>query len=109
MTSRIIIHPSIVDSTTNHPVLLIDASLEQIEDIVVFCKISNNNFDIYVYNDKYDDLPWLSEVTDRVAKILIDANSKVTTNIADVYIFGNNQEVIHPIAYFNEYDNLHLT
>ena len=106
MTSRFITYPDIVDSDNNHPVLLIDPTQYNIEDIALFCKVSESDFDIYLYNHDLNDLEWLSEVSKRVNKILISAESRVEIRPTDEIIkFGSTENIVNPLEYFQEYNN----
>jgi hypothetical protein len=106
MTSRFITYPDIVDSTENHPVLLVDANQYNIEDIALFCKVSDKDFDIYLYKNDLNDLEWLSAVADRVEQILKSSGSSVTISPDDRVIeFGLDKQLTNPLGYFQQYNN----
>lgn len=103
MTSRFITYPDVVESTDNQPVALIDASEYNIEDIGLFCKMSKKDFDIYLYRAELDDLQWLNEISNRVVKILLSGDSKVSISPGtDVIKFGEGQELVNPLEYFQQ-------
>jgi hypothetical protein len=106
MTSRFITYPDLVESVDNHPVLLIDADQYAIEDIGLFCKMSNTNFDIYLYRNETEDLQWLSQAHNRVKTTLLKENSKVSITPEDNLIkFGPESQLKNPLTYFQNYTN----
>jgi hypothetical protein len=104
-TSRIITHPSTVDTDQNHVVVLIDADDFDIENISLFCSASMKNFDIYLYYHDLYELEWLNEITKRASKVLINDLSKVSIQNCDKLTkFGHDQELKNPLNYFQNYD-----
>lgn len=101
--SRFITYPSVVDKSNNHTVVLVDASEEDIEDIGLFCKLSNKNYDIYLYRGDSYDLEWLNHVSKRADNMLIKDNSQVSTT-ANHQKFGSNSKQVSPLEYFQNYD-----
>lgn len=101
--SRFITYPSLVDKSSNHTVVIIDASEEDIEDIGLFCKLSDKNYDIYLYRGDLNDLEWLSYISDRADSMLLKDDSKVTTT-AKHQKFGQSSEQTSPLEYFQKYD-----
>jgi hypothetical protein len=107
MNSRIITHPSIVEKQSNNTVVLIDASVEDVENIGLFCQVSNKDHDIYLYKQDVDDLIWLSDITNTADCILIAEDSKVpVTNVSQIHQYGKNQRLNTPLAYFQEVDKV---
>ena len=106
MTSRFITYPDLVESTDNHPVLLIGVSPYNIEDIGLFCKTSEKDFDIYLYREDIRDLEWLNEVHNRTSTTLIAEDSVVSIQPdTNMIKFGLSQDLINPLAYFQQYNN----
>ena len=105
MTSRFITYPDLVESTENHSVLLIDATQYNIEDIGLFCKISESDFDVYLYRHEISDLQWLNEVHNRVSIILLSEDSNVTiTPDSNIIKFGKHQQLVNPLTYFQNFE-----
>lgn len=77
-TSRFITNPDIVQKGESHTVVLIDASIDDIERVGLFCKVSNRNYDIYLYNGATNDLEWLSYISDKADQVLQATSSLVT-------------------------------
>lgn len=102
--SRFITYPDLVEKTTSHTIMLIDPTESEIEDVGLFCRASNLNYDIYLYNGQVDDLPWLSSATDQCDSVLINNNSRVKSNSAKRY--GADQEIISPLAYIQKLDEI---
>jgi hypothetical protein len=107
MNSRIITHPSIVEKQSNNTVVLIDASVEEVENIGLFCQVSNKDHDIYLYKEEVGDLIWLSSITSNADCVLIAEDSKVSVaNESQIHQYGKNQRLNTPLAYFQEVDKV---
>lgn len=92
-----------VDKSSNHTVVIVDATEEDVEDIGLFCKLSNKNYDIYLYRGDLNDLEWLNYISDRADSMLIKDNSQVTTT-AKHQKFGEISKQTTPLEYFQKYD-----
>jgi hypothetical protein len=107
MNSRIITHPSTVEKQSNHTVVLIDATVEEVENITMFCQISDQNYDIYLYKQDLDDLQWLDAIVQQADYTLISQSSLVTVaNVVQISKFGLDQQLNTPLAYFQQVDNI---
>ena len=105
MTSQIITYPDILNKTNNTSLLLIDADIQQVQDLALFCAVSNKNYTIYLYNNNVYDLEWLSTVTNLVDIILISDNSTITIQSCDPVYFGTESDLKHPLTYLQHFDN----
>jgi hypothetical protein len=99
--SRFITYPSIVEKTNNHTVVLIDANEVDIENVGLFCKVSNKNYDIYLCRSDAD-LAWVSDISVLADMMLI--NQSNNKNIPNSIKFGKDCEVVDPLAYFQNFD-----
>lgn len=105
-TSRFITYPDIIHSTTNHIIALIDADINDIENIELFCKISKNDYDIYLYHQDLDKVDWLTEISNLADYILINETSLVKLDHSDnISKFGSSQKLTAPLTYFQNIDN----
>jgi hypothetical protein len=95
--SRFITYPSTVEKSNNHTVILIDATAEELTRLERFLKISDINFDIYLYTGEYYDLEWLNYVSGLSDHILIKDDSQVRVTSAERYI-------TEPLVYFEQYE-----
>lgn len=102
--SRFITHPSHVDDSADHSIVIIDADVSDIENIGLFCKVCNLNYDLYLYRHELGDLPWLSAIVDKSSAVLINENSSVTITNLDTIPFGVNQKYQTPLDYIQELD-----
>ena len=93
--SRFITYPSTVEKSNNHTVILIDATAEELTRLERFLKISEKNFDVYLYNGDYYDLEWLNHVNNFADHILIKDNSQVNVTDAERY-------TTEPLDYFEQ-------
>lgn len=75
--SRFITYPSTVETDTNHKVVLIDASKEELAQLERFLQTSRTNFDVYLYQGDSYDLEWLNYVSTDAELILINDVSQV--------------------------------
>ena len=98
MNSRFITYPSTVDKEINRTILLIDATVDDIENIGLFCKSSNKDYDIYLYRDGLQEIEWLTTVAKLADEILIANDSTISIDFpATVYDTS-------PLKYFQEFD-----
>ena len=105
--SRIVTHPSTVEKQSNLTVVLIDASIEEVENVTLFCQVSRQNYDIYLYKQDLNDLQWLGAIVQLADHTLISQNSLVTVdNVNQISKFGLDQQLNTPLAYFQQVDNI---
>lgn len=83
-TSRFITDPDIVDAEGNIVVLLIDPDISDIEQIGLFCKVCNKNYDIYLCNGLTSDLDWAITVANNADLILKAVSSQVELEYTSV-------------------------
>ena len=93
-----------LDKTTSHTVILIDANASDAKFVEIFLKSSKKNYDVYFYEHDTYDLEWLNHIAKLADKILINNDSKVTVTSADRW--GPDQEFQAPILYFKYFDDL---
>ena len=103
--SRFITWPSIVDRTTSHTVILVDAEQPEIDQISEFCSVCDKNYDIYLYTGDSGDLEYLNAISDRSDLFLINNLSKVTTTAKNVR-YGAGLEYTSAVDYFVKYDQI---
>jgi hypothetical protein len=88
-------------------VVVIDATVEEVENIVLFCQSSNKEYDIYLYSNDIDDLQWLNLAVSTANYTLISQTSSVTIdNTSQISQFGPEQQLNTPLAYFQQVDIL---
>jgi hypothetical protein len=105
--SRVITYPSTVEKQSNTTVVLIDASVEEVENIARFCQVSNQNYDVYLYKQDLNDLQWLDTIIQLADHTLISQSSLVTVdNVDQISKFGIEQQLNTPLAYFQQVDNI---
>ena len=97
--SRFITYPSVVEKSDSHTVVLVDATNQDIENIGLFCKVANLNYDIYLYKHN-GDLEWLSHVTSLTDQIIINPSSEVKVGSPDVRYLDDM------VTYFQEIDQI---
>ena len=103
-TSRIVTYPSTVEPQGNHKVILIDPTEEDQTRIEFFLKVSEQNFDVYVYRGEYYDLEFLNHICTAADWVLINDSSEVKTNLDNQTRYGTGQELLHPVDYFIKID-----
>jgi hypothetical protein len=107
MNSRIITHPSIVEKQSNFTVVLIDATVEEVENITMFCQVSDQDYDIYLYKQDLNDLQWLDTIVRLADHTLINQTSSVAVaETNQISKFGLDQQLNTPLAYFQQVDNI---
>ena len=76
-TSRFVTYPSTVETNSNHRVVLIDATEQELTQLERFLQTSEENFDVYIYSGDSYDLEWLNYVSNDAKLILINDASQV--------------------------------
>jgi len=100
--SRFITYPSTVEKSNNHTVILIDGKAMELARLERFLKISDVNFDVYLYPGHMGDLEWLNYVSYSADQTLINNASEVSTSSSVRY--GLDQDLKEPLAYFEQYE-----
>jgi hypothetical protein len=100
LTSRFITHPSLVEKSNNQTILLIDADDNQIEDIGFFCKVSNKDYDIYLYHTGLNDPIWFDQISALADCVLIADSSAIL--VTDAIRFGKQSIAHSPLEYFQD-------
>jgi hypothetical protein len=95
--SRFITYPSTVEKSSNHTVILIDATALELAQLERFLKTSDLNFDVYLYRGEDYDLEWLNHVHKSADHILINDASQVSVTDAERY-------TTTPLSYFEQYE-----
>ena len=76
-TSRFVTYPSTVETNSNHRVVLIDATEQELTQLERFLQTSEANFDVYIYPSNSYDLEWLNHASTDAELILINDASQV--------------------------------
>lgn len=97
--SRFITNPDVIGKNGNHNVVLIDPTLADIENIGLFCKVSEKDYDVYLYNEAMDDLEWLAYVASKADVILQSATSRITLPGPIVRFLAD-----YALNYFQDFD-----
>jgi len=88
-TSRFVTYPSTVETCSNHRVVLIDATEQEITQLERFLQTSEENFDVYIYSGESYDLEWLNHVSSDAELILINDLSQVKVTPTGIRYQGN--------------------
>jgi len=103
--TRFITYPDIVDKESNHTVTIIDATVNEIEDLAFFCKVCEKDYDVYLYKQDLDDLNWLGQIAINSDKILVNEESTVKVPNNNIELFGKFRQIKSPIDYFQKVDS----
>ena len=103
--TRFITYPDIVDKESNHTVTIIDATVNEIEDLAFFCKVCEKYYDVYLYKQDLDDLNWLGQIAINSDKILVNDESTVKVPNNNIELFGKFRQIKSPIDYFQKVDS----
>ena len=96
-TSRFITYPSTVEACSNHRVILIDATEQELTQLERFLQTSEENFDVYIYPSDSYDLEWLNYASTDAELILINDASQVRVTPHGVRYQGNLLEYFERI------------
>ena len=95
--SRFVTYPSTVETNSNHRVVLIDATEQELTQLERFLQTSEENFDVYIYPSESYDLEWLNYVSTDAELILINDASQVRVTPTGVRYQGNLLEYFERI------------
>lgn len=76
-TSRFVTYPSTVESNTNHKIIVVDATAQELAQLERFLQTSQENFDVFLYTGDSYDLEWLNYVSTNAKLILVNDASQV--------------------------------
>jgi len=96
-TSRFVTYPSTVETNSNHRVVLIDATEQQLTQLERFLQTSEENFDVYIYSGDSYDLEWLNYASSDAKLILINDASQVRVTPMGIRYQGNLLEYFERI------------
>ena len=88
-TSRFVTYPSTVETNSNHRVVLIDATDQELTQLERFLQTSEENFDVYIYSGDSYDLEWLNYASSDAELILINDLSQVKVTPTGIRYQGN--------------------
>ena len=88
-TSRFVTYPSTVETCSNHRVVLIDATEQELTQVQRFLQTSKENFDVYIYPSDSYDLEWLNHASTDAELILINDASQVRVTPNGIRYQGN--------------------
>jgi hypothetical protein len=95
--SRFITYPSTVETNSNHQVVLIDATEQELTQLERFLQTSEENFDVYIYSGDSYDLEWLNYASSDAKLILINDASQVRVTPTGIRYQGNLLEYFERI------------
>ena len=95
--SRFITYPSTVETCSNHRVMLIDATEQELTQLERFLQTSEENFDVYIYPSESYDLEWLNYASSDAELILINDASQVRVTPHGIRYQGNLLEYFERI------------
>jgi hypothetical protein len=96
-TSRFVTYPSTVETNSNHRVVLIDATEQELIQVERFLQTSEENFDVYIYPSESYDLEWLNYASTNAKLILINDHSQVKVTPTGIRYQGNLLEYFERI------------
>ena len=113
--SNFITPPDVINES-KHNVLVIDATLDEVQQLGLFCTNSPINFNIYLYNYTMNNLDWMALAGDRAHAIIINTEENSFTEIKEklldlsfCYYYGpktydfSPRKINRPVDYFIEY------
>jgi hypothetical protein len=103
--SRFITYPSLVEKEYK-TILIVDASNDNIEDVGLFCKASQADYDIYLYKEEINDTDWLNTIANFADCILVNIESNAVISGNQIFQFGLSQRLNTPLAYFQEIESV---
>lgn len=98
--SKFITYPDTLPKKENHTVILIDPIKKDIEDLAYFLKVTEKDFDIYLYNGKLYELEYLNHIHSQADFTFIRTGSEV--NITNCDEQADYDSVLDLLAYFKK-------
>ena len=100
-------------------VLIIDASLSDVEDVVLWCKTDKSrSFNIYLYTDTMWELDWFGEIVACVDHIIVNTEDGALTPVKNklcgeertwyygpLKFAGSDRRIERPIDFFKSKEN----
>jgi hypothetical protein len=83
-TTNFITPPDFVDEP-NHTILLIDVDPVDVETLAFLCGSHNESFNVYLYKEDLNNLPWLEEAVDKADAIIINTVTNGISGIKEFY------------------------
>ena len=114
--SNFVTPPDILqDQDTVHTVLIIDADWIDVDAVAMFCKTSDEQFNVYLYSSDLNDITWLNKVYALANAVIINTDPSPISGMKDRWAEGKkswyygtkrflkNQEhnIKKPIEYFS--------
>lgn len=81
--SRFITYPNALDTKENHTVILVDPTESDIEDVAYFLKVTEKDFDIYLYKGELYELEYLNHIHKQTDWTFIRQGSMVNIQNCD--------------------------
>jgi hypothetical protein len=115
--SNIITPPDFVDEN-KFTVLIIDAESNDIQNLGLFLKNSDNYFNIYLYHSEMGDEDWFANARNRADAFIINTKKNTFSTIKDIlaelpnaYYYGkkkflkNKNSIKSPVDFFINYNS----
>ena len=88
-TTNFITPPDFVDEK-NHTILLIDVDPVDVETLAFLCGSHNESFNVYLYKEDLNNLPWLAEAVTKADAIIVNTIPNHLSSIKDAYATYEN-------------------
>lgn len=79
-------------------VLIVDADASDISAVAEQCRISETPYNVYLYHNEMNDIPWLKQIMSKADIVLVAGGSLVP--VIWNHRFGPNEEFKTPADYF---------
>lgn len=86
-----------VEETSNHKIVVVDATEQELDQLKRFLQTSIENFDVYLYSGKTHDLEWLRNVSVNTELVLINELSQVNVTPTGIRYQNNLLEYFEQI------------
>jgi len=96
--TRFITPPDVFLDSQNEKILLIDATADEVETIAYICSNLDQDYDIYLYRDEFDDTAWLTQVAGRADRLVINTVETYLSPVKELFFHSPKAYTYGPVT-----------
>lgn len=113
--SKLVTPPDVVKGRA-YSVVVIDPTLEEVDDLALFLQYSERQFNVYLYRAEMNDEEWLNKVVEKSNTVIVNTVNTVCSEIKDRLVVNpknfyygqkkfimNTNKIEKPIDFFAQF------
>lgn len=80
--SKLVTPPDVVKGRA-YSVVVVDPTLEEVDDLALFLQYSDRQFNVYLYRAEMNDEEWLNKVVEKSNTVIVNTVNTVCSEIKD--------------------------